>query len=96
MRQTRTLLLVLLALLATLGVVLIVLTNVGDASVVASTGSVYGALETAGVQNNVALRNDLYEIVLRLKGPWATVQLTGVSVLLLALVALTAVWRTPN
>ncbi|MEQ1808736.1 MAG: hypothetical protein ABL889_02330 [Terricaulis sp.] len=96
MRQTRTLLLVLLALLATLGVVLIVLTNIGDASVVASTGSVYGALETAGVQDNVTLRDDLYEIVLRLKGPWAAVQLTGASVLLLALVALIAVWRRPK
>ena len=96
MRQTRTLLLVLLALLATLGAGLIVLTNIGDASVVASTGCVYGALETAGVQDNVTLRDDLYEIVLRLKGPWAAVQLTGASVLLLALVALIAVWRRPN
>ncbi|MBK6704025.1 MAG: hypothetical protein IPG56_09925 [Caulobacteraceae bacterium] len=96
MRQTRTLLLVLLALLAILGAGLIVLTNIGDASVVASTGGVYGALETAGAQENVSLRDDLYEIVLRLKGPWAAVQLTGVSVLLLALVGLIAVWRRPK
>lgn len=96
MRRTRTLLLVLLVLLAILGAGLIELANIGDASVVASTGGVYGALETAGAQENVSLRNDLYEIVLRLKGPWAAVQLTGLSVLLVALVALTAVWRTPK
>jgi uncharacterized membrane protein HdeD (DUF308 family) len=96
MRQTRTLLLVLLALLAILGAGLIVLANIGDASVVASSGGVYGALENAGAQDNVSLRDDLYTIVLRLKGPWVTVQLMGVIVLLLALVALTTVWRAPE
>ena len=93
MRQTRTLLLALLALLAILGAGFIVLANIGDASVVASTGGVYGALETAGAQDNVSLRNDLYAVVLRLKGPWATVQLGGVIVLFLALVALATTWR---
>ena len=93
MRQTRTLLLVLLALLAVLGAGFIVLANIGDASVVASTGGVYGALETAGAQDNASLRNDLYAVVLRLKGPWATVQLGGIIVLFLALVALATTWR---
>ena len=93
MRQTRTLLLALLALLAILGAGFIVLASIGDASVVASTGGVYGALETAGAQDNVSLRNDLYAVVLRLKGPWATVQLGGVIVLFLALVALATTWR---
>lgn len=88
--------LVLLALLAILGAGLIVLANIGDASVVASTGGVYGALESAGAQDNASLRNDLYAIVLRLMGPWVTVQLMGVIVLLLALVALTTVWRAPE
>jgi hypothetical protein len=96
MRQTRTLLLVLLALLAMLGASLIVLANFGDASVVASTGGIYSALETAGAQDNISLRNELYAIVLRLKNPWSTVQLSGVIVLLLALGALTTVWRIPK
>jgi hypothetical protein len=96
MRQARTLLLVLLTLLAMLGASLIVLATIGDASVVASTGGVYSALEAAGAQDNVSLRNDLYAIVLRLKNPWATAQLTGIIVLLLALVALTTVWRIPR
>lgn len=93
MPQTRTLLLVLLTLLAVLGAGFIVLAHIGDASVVASTGGVYGALETAGAQDNVSLRNDLYTVVLRLKGPWATVQLGGVIVLFVALVALVTTWR---
>lgn len=93
MRRTRTLLLYLLTLLAILGAGLIVLANIGDASVVASTGGVYGALETAGAQDDISLRDDLYAVVLRLKGPWATVQLGGIIVLSLALAALTTVWR---
>ncbi len=96
MRQTRTLLLVLLALLAILGAGFIVLANIGDASVVASTGGVYGALVTAGAQDNASLRDALYAVVLRLKGPWATVQLGGITVLFLALVALATTWRKLN
>ena len=72
---------------------LIVLANIGDASVVAATGGVYGALESAGAQDNVALRNDLYATVLRLKEPWAAVNLSGFIVLLLSFVALVIVWR---
>jgi hypothetical protein len=93
MRETKPFLLVLLALLALLGIGLIVLANFGHASVIAATGGVYGALESAGEQNNVALRNDLYATVLRLKEPWAAVNLGGVIALLLALVAFVVVWR---
>ncbi len=93
MHQTKTLLLVLLTLLAILGAGFIALANIGDASVVATTGGVYGALESAGAQDNVSLRNDLYATVLRLKGPWASVQVGGVIVLLLSLVALVITLR---
>ncbi len=93
MRQTKTLLSVLLTLLAILGAGFIVLASIGDAWVVAATGGVYGALESAGAQDNVPLRNDLYAAVLRLKEPWAPVQLGGLIVLLLSLVALTITWR---
>ena len=93
MRETKPFLLVLLTLLALLGVGLIVLANFGDASVVAATGGIYGALESAGEQNNVALRNDLYATVLRLKEPWAAVNLGGVIALVLALVALVILLR---
>jgi hypothetical protein len=80
-------------LLALLGAGFVVLANIGDASVVAATGGVYGALESAGAQDNVPLRNDLYATVLRLKEPWAAVNLSGVIVLLLALVAMVVLWR---
>ncbi len=93
MRQTRTLLLVLLALFACFGAGFIILANIGDASVVASTGGVYGALETAGAQDNVSLRDDLYAVVLGLRGPWAAVQLGGFIVLFLALIALATTLR---
>jgi hypothetical protein len=93
MRKTKPVLLVLLTLLALLGADLIVLASIGDASVVTATGGVYGALESAGAQDNVALRNDLYATVLRLKEPWASVNLSGVIALLLSVVALVIVWR---
>jgi hypothetical protein len=93
MRHTKPVLLGLLMLLALLGAGFVVLANIGDASVVAATGSVYGALESAGAQDNVPLRNDLYATVLRLKEPWAAVNLSGVIALLLSLVALVIVWR---
>ena len=93
MREAKPVLLVVLTLLALLGAGFIVLANIGDASVVAATGGVYGALETAGAQDNVPLRNDLYATVLRLKEPWAAVNLSGVIALLLSLVALVIVWR---
>jgi hypothetical protein len=93
MRETKPLLLVLLTLLALLGAGLIVIATIGDASVIAATGGVYGALESAGEQNNVALRNNLYATVLRLKEPWAAVNLSGVIALLLATVALVILLR---
>ena len=93
MRETKPLLFVLLMLLALLGLGLILLANFGDASVVAATGGVYGALESAGEQNNVALRKDLYATVLRLKEPWAAVSLGGFIALLLAIIALVILWR---
>jgi uncharacterized membrane protein HdeD (DUF308 family) len=93
MRETKPVLLVVLTLLALLGAGFIVLANIGDASVVAATGGVYSALESAGAQDNVALRNDLYATVSRLKEPWAAVNLSGVITLLLSVVALVVVWR---
>lgn len=93
MGPVRTPLLILLGLLACAGMALIVLAGVGDAAVTASTGGVYGALQTAGAADNIALRNDLYAVVLRLKGPWALVNLSGVLVLVLALAGVAMVWR---
>ncbi len=93
MRGAKLVLLVVLTLLALLGAGFIVLANIGDASVVAATGGVYGALESAGAQDNVALRDDLYATVLRLREPWAAVNMSGVITLLLSVVALVIVSR---
>lgn len=93
MRSSTKALLALLTVIALLGVGFIVLANVGDVSVVASTGGIYAALESAGVQDNIVLRNDLYATVMRLKGPWAAVNLGGLIVLALSLVAIVLVWR---
>jgi hypothetical protein len=93
MREAKPVLLVVLTLLALLGAGFIALANIGDASVVAATGGVYGALESAGAQDNVTLRNDLYATVLRLKEPWAAVNMSGVITLLLSVVALVVVSR---
>ena len=93
MREAKPVLLVVLTLLALLGAGFIALANIGDASVVAATGGVYGALESAGAQDNVALRDDLYATVLRLREPWAAVNMSGVITLLLSVVALVIVSR---
>ena len=96
MRKSTTVLLVLLTLLSIMGAGLIALASIGDASVVATTGGVYSALESAGAQDNIALRNDLYSIVLRLKGLWGVVHLVGIIVLVLSLAALGLLWRKPK
>ena len=93
MRKTKPVLLVVLTLLALVGAGFIILANIGDASVVSATGGVYSALASAGAQDNVDLRNDLYATVLRLKEPWAAVNLSGFITLLLSVIALAVVWR---
>ena len=93
MRKSKTVLLVLLTLLAILGAAFIALASIGDASVVAATGGVYSALVSADAQDNVTLRDDLYSTVLHLKGPWGGVSLGGSFVLLISLIALALLWR---
>lgn len=96
MRKSTTVLLVLLTLLSIMGAGLIALASIGDASVVAATGGIYGALESAGAQDNIALRNELYSTVLRLKGLWGVAHLVGIIVLVLSLAALGLLWRKPK
>ncbi len=71
--------------LAVVGACLILLSSAGDASVVATTGSVYAALEAAGQEGNLRLRDDLYAAVMRLQRPWAVVWWAGAAVLTLSL-----------
>ena len=94
MHESTKVLLVLLMLLAILGASFIVLASIGEASVVGATGGVHAALESAGAQDNVALRDDLYATVLHLKGPWNAVNLGGIILLALSFTAMVLVWRS--
>lgn len=94
MPKTKTTLLILLGLLALLGAAIAALASFGDAAVVASTAGIYHVLEGAGAQDNIALRDGLYEVVLRLKAPWSIVQYTGFAVLFVAAAAIVSVWRS--
>ncbi len=86
----------LLGLLIVAGVGLIVLATIGDAAVIAATGGVQGALDRAGQGGNAPLRNDLFGVVLRLRGPWAIVQGAGMVVVAVAAAALWLVRRGPR
>ncbi|MEM6637099.1 MAG: hypothetical protein AAF667_14550 [Pseudomonadota bacterium] len=74
-------LLLLFALIVVLGILTIVLSTVGDASVTASTGGVFGALDARGLSDDRELLSELYDVVLTLKGPWAFVHWLGLAVL---------------
>lgn len=93
MPGNRRILVAMLGLLALAGMALILLASVGDAGVMAATGGVYAALESAGEHENLALRGELYEVVKRLQLPWAAANMLGFVVLGASLVAMVAVWR---
>lgn len=85
-----------LGLMAVLGAGLMLLASMGDASTMAATAGVYGALQKASLHENLALRNDLYGVVLQLRGPWTIVQLSGALVLAAAVVAMVSLRRKPE
>lgn len=91
----RRVILLLFGILAFLGIAIAVWAGLGDASVIAATGSVHEALR-AGQSENVALRNDLYEVVLRLQWPWAVAQWLGLGVIVVSVVGVAVVWRNPH
>ncbi len=92
----RRLVLLLLALLVAAGVVLVALATIGDAAVIAATGGVQAALDRAGQGGNIALRNELFGVVVRLRGTWAIVQWVGIAVVAAAALAWSAVRRGPK
>ena len=66
----RRVILLLFVIMALLGIAIVVWASLGDSSVIAETGGVHEALRAHGQAENVALRNDLYGVALRLQWPW--------------------------
>jgi hypothetical protein len=85
--------LLLFAALALLGAGIALLASLGDASVMASTGGIQAVLAERGLADDQELPRKLYDVVLRLQGPWGAVQLAGVLVLALGVVGMVTVWR---
>ncbi len=83
----------LLGLMACVGLGIILVSGIGDAGVMASTGGVYRALEVAGQQDNVSLRNDLYGVVMRLQQPWSIINVCGAIVVIASIFSMSMVWR---
>ncbi len=93
MREVRLLLLGLLGIIACVGAGIVISAGMADASVIAGTAGVHQALEVAGQQDNAGLRNDLYNVVLRLKHPWNTINSLGVTVLMASVFSFVVVWQ---
>lgn len=96
MRSSKGYLIMLLLLLAAIGACGAVMGLIGDASVVASTGGIYAALERAGQADNIALRNELYAVVTQQKQLWSGVGIGGLVAAVLALLATVIAWTSPK
>jgi hypothetical protein len=79
---------------ALLGVAIAGWAGLGDSSVIAGMGAVHEALRVHGQAENVALQNDLYDVVLRLQWPWAVTQWLGVGVVIVSAIGIAVVWRS--
>ncbi len=83
----------LLGLMTCAGMGIIFVSGLGDAGVVAGTSGVYQALTVAGQQDNVSLRNDLYNVVMRLQQPWSIINVCGAVVVIASTFSFSMVWR---
>lgn len=83
----------LFVLLALLGAAVVIWSSAGDASVAANTGAVYQTLEKHGLEENAALRNDLYAATLQLRWPWSVAGWLGMGVCALSAAGLLLAWR---
>lgn len=62
----------------------------------ASTGGIYAALERAGQAGNLPLRDALYGVVMRLRGPWVVANALGYGVVFAAGLGLVLLLRRPK
>jgi hypothetical protein len=91
MRRVTLLLFVIMALL---GIAIAGWASLGDSSVIAGAAGVHEALRAHGQAENVALRKDLYDVVLRLQWPWAVAQWLGLGVVVVSVIGVAVVWRS--
>jgi len=82
--------------MALLGIAIAVWAGLGDSSVIATTAGVYETLRAHGQSENVALRNDLHQAVLRLQWPWAVAQWLGFGMVVVSEIGAVVVWRNPR
>jgi hypothetical protein len=66
--------LLLFMIMALLGIAIAGWAGLGDSSVIAGMGGVHEVPRAHGQIGNIALQNDLYDVVLRLQWPWAVTQ----------------------
>jgi hypothetical protein len=81
-------------IMALLGIAIDGWAGLGDSSVIAGTAGVHEALRLHGQGQNVALQNDLYNVVLRLQWPWAVAQWLGLGVVVVSVIGIAVVWRS--
>jgi hypothetical protein len=86
--------LLLFVIMALLGIAIAGWASLGDSSVIAGAASVHEALRAHGQAENVALRKDLYNVVLRLQWPWAVAQWLGLGVVVVSVIGVAVVWRS--
>jgi hypothetical protein len=89
----RRVILLLFVVIALLGIAIAGWAGLGDSSVIAGAAGVHEALRVHGQAENVALRKDLYDVVLRLQWPWAVAQSLGLGVVVVSVIGVAVVWR---
>ena len=90
----RRVILLLFVIMALLGIAIAGWAGLGDSSVIAGAAGVHEALRVHGQAENVALRKDLYDVVLRLQWPWAVAQWLGLGVVATSVIGVAAAWRS--
>jgi hypothetical protein len=92
----RRIILLLFGIIALLGIAMAGWASLGDSSVIAGAAGLHEALRAHGQAENVALRKDLYDVVLGLQWPWAVAQWLGLGVFVVSIIGVTVVWRSRN
>jgi hypothetical protein len=86
--------LLLFVIMALLGIAIAGWASLGDSSVIAGAAGLHEALRAHGQAENVALRKDLYDVVLGLQWPWAVAQWLGLGVVVVSVIGVAVVWRS--